>query len=140
MQQVIHITTLVLFLTLITAAIVVSLLLCMWMRTRQKEFAIFISLGESKWNLLLQVITESAALFLLSAFGAAVCTNLFSSRIMQFLFSSEEFGGMLDAHIQGQHLMMLIILGGSIVLLAIGISIFPTLRANPRDTLSRMEG
>lgn len=140
LQQVIHITTLVLFLTLITAAIVVSLLLCMWMRTRQKEFAIFISLGESKWNLLLQVITESAALFLLSAFGAAVCTNLFSSRIMQFLFSSEELGGMMDAHIQGQHLMMLIILGGSIVLLAIGISIFPTLRANPRDTLSRMEG
>ncbi len=140
LQQVIRITTLVLFLTLITATIVVSLLLCMWMRTRQKEFAIFISLGESKWNLLLQVIAESVALFLLSALGAAVCTDLFSSRIMQFLFSYEEFGEMMDAHIQGQHFMTLILLGGSIVLLAIGISIFPTLRANPRDTLSRMEG
>ena len=52
LQQVIRVTIVMLVLTLITAVIVVSLLLCMWMRTRQKEFAILISLGKSKWDLL----------------------------------------------------------------------------------------
>lgn len=140
LQQVIRVTIVMLVLTLITAVIVVSLLLCMWMRTRQKEFAILISLGKSKWDLLSQVITESVTLFLLSVLGAACCTNLLSDKIMQSLFSAEEFSSIMNAHVQGRHLLTLIVVGGFIVLLAVGISIFPTLRTNPRDTLSRMEG
>lgn len=140
LKQVIRVTTVMLVLTLVTAAIVVSLLLCMWMRTRQKEFAILISLGKSKWNLLSQVITESLTLFLASVLGAACCSNLLSGRIMQGLFSAEEFAGMMNAHIQGQHLLTLIVMGGIIVLFAVGVSILPTLRTNPRDILSRMEG
>lgn len=140
LQQVIRVTIVMLVLTLITAVIVVSLLLCMWMRTRQKEFAILISLGKSKWDLLSQVITESVTLFLLSVLGAACCTNLLSGKIMQSLFSAEEFSSIMNAHVQGRHLLTLIVVGGFIVLLAVGISIFPTLRTNPRDTLSRMEG
>lgn len=140
LQQVIRVTIVMLVLTLITAVIVVSLLLCMWMRTRQKEFAILISLEKSKWDLLSQVITESVTLFLLSVLGAACCTNLLSGKIMQSLFSAEEFSSIMNAHVQGRHLLTLIVVGGFIVLLAVGISIFPTLRTNPRDTLSRMEG
>ena len=55
-------------------------------------------------------------------------------------FSAEEFSSIMNAHVQGRHLLTLIVVGGFIVLLAVGISIFPTLRTNPRDTLSRMEG
>lgn len=140
LQQVIQITTVMLVLTLITAVIVVSLLLCMWMRTRQKEFAVLISLGESKWSLVLQVVTEGLALFLMSVVGATFCTNLFSGEMVKRLFSSEDFSSMMNAHIQWEHLVSLIALGGLIVIVSIGISVLPTLQANPRDTLSRMEG
>lgn len=140
LQQVIRITAVMLVLTLITAVIVVSLLLCMWMRTRQKEFAVLLSLGKSKWDVLAQVITESVTLFLLSVLGAACFTDVFSGKIMQSFFHAEEFSSMMNAHIRGQHLLILMVMGGFIVLVAVGISAFPTLRTNPRDTLSRMEG
>ncbi len=140
LKQVIRITTLMLALTTVTAIIVVSLLLCMWMRTRTKEMAVLISLGISKGNLLLQSMTESFLLFGLSVLGAAGVSGLFASRILHSLFETNDYSILANAHLEGIHLLMLLLLGGMIVLIAVGISALPTLRANPRDTLSRMEG
>ncbi len=140
LKQVIRITTLMLALTTVTAIIVVSLLLCMWMRTRTKEMAVLISLGISKGNLLLQSMTESFLLFGLSVLGAAAVSSLFASRMMHSLFETNDYSILANAHLEGIHLLMLLLLGGMIVLIAVGISSLPTLRANPRDTLSRMEG
>lgn len=140
LKQVICITTLMLALTTVTAIIVVSLLLCMWMRTRSKEMAVLISLGISKGNLLLQSMTESFMLFGLSVLGATAVSSLFASRIMHSLFETNDYSILANAHLEGIHLLMLLLLGGIIVLIAVGISALPTLRANLGDTLSRMEG
>ena len=140
LKQVIRITSLMLVLIVITAVIVISLLLCMWTRTRTKETAVFISLGISKGNLLLQAMTESLTLFALSVFGATAISSLFAGRIMNHLFTTGDFASMSNTHLETQHLLTLLLLGSVIVLIAVGISILPTLRANPRDTLSRMEG
>ncbi len=140
LKQVIRITTLMLVLVTVTAIIVVSLLLCMWMRTRTKEMAVLISLGISKGNLLLQSMTESFLLFGLSVLGATAVSSLFASQIMHSLFETNDYSILANAHLEGIHLLMLLLLGGIIVLIAVGISALPTLRANPRDTLSRMEG
>lgn len=140
LKQVIRITTLMLVLVMVTAIVVVSLLLCMWMRTRTKEMAVLISLGISKGNLLLQSMTESFLLFGLSVLGAAAVSSLFASRMMHSLFETNDYSILANAHLEGIHLLMLLLLGGIIVLIAVGISVLPTLRANPRDTLSRMEG
>ncbi len=140
LKQVIRITTLMLVLVTVTAIIVVSLLLCMWMRTRTKEMAVLISLGISKGNLLLQSMTESFLLFGLSVLGAAAVSSLFASRMMHSLFETNDYSILANAHLEGIHLLMLLLSGGIIVLIAVGISALPTLRANPRDTLSRMEG
>ncbi len=140
LKQVIRITALMLALVTVTAIIVVSLLLCMWMRTRTKEMAVLISLGISKGNLLLQSMTESFLLFGLSVLGATAVSSLFASRMMHSLFETNDYSILANAHLEGIHLLMLLFLGGIIVLIAVGISVLPTLRANPRDTLSRMEG
>ena len=123
-----------------TAVIVVSLLLCMWMRTRAKEMAVFISLGVSKGSLFLQAMTESLTLFVLSVLGATVICGLFAGNLMDSLFSTGDLARMAGAHLEPTHLLTLILLGSAIVLIAVGMSVFPTLRANPRDTLARMEG
>ena len=47
LKQVTRVTVLMMALIVTTAIIVVSLLLCMWMRTRAKEMAVFISLEEN---------------------------------------------------------------------------------------------
>ena len=140
LKQVIRITTLMLALVTVTAIVVVSLLLCMWMRTRTKEMAVLISLGISKGNLLLQSMTESFLLFGLSVLGATAVSSLFANRMMHSLFETNDYSILANAHLEGIHLLMLLLLGGIIVLIAVGISALPTLRANPRDTLSKMEG
>ena len=140
LKQVIRVTVLMLALIVTTAVIVVSLLLCMWMRTRAKEMAVFISLGVSKGSLFLQAMTESLTLFILSVLGATVICGLFARRLMDSLFSTGDLAHMAGAHLEPTHLLTLILLGSAIVLSAVGMSVFPTLRANPRDTLARMEG
>ena len=96
--------------------------------------------GVSKLNLLLQAMTESLTLFLLSGFGATAISILFTEQLMNRLFRADDFASLTNIHLGGQHLLTLLILGSFIVLIAVGISVFPTLQANPRDTLSRMEG
>ena len=140
LKQIIRITSLILALIVATAIIVISLLLCMWMRTRKKEMAVLISLGVSKLDLFLQAITESLSLLCLAIIGATTCSSLFLNKLMNNLFSSDSFIGIANIRLEGQHVLMLILLGSAIVLLTVGISISPTLYTNPRDTLSRMEG
>lgn len=140
LKQVIRGTVLMLALTVTTAVIVVSLLLCMWMGTRAKEMAVFISLGVSKGSLFLQAMTESLTLFAMSVLGAAGICGLFARNLMDSLFSTDDLAGMAGAHLEPVHLLTLLLLGSAIVLTAVGISVLPILRANPRDTLARMEG
>ena len=140
LEQVIRISSLMLVLIIITAVIVVSLLLCMWMSTRSKEIAVLISLGISKGNLFLQAMTESFALFVLSVIGAASISSLFAGQLMHSLFEINEIAVIANAGLSGTHLLTLLLLGSVIVFIAVGVSIVPILRANPRDTLSKMEG
>lgn len=53
-------------LTFFTGTMIVSLLLCMWMRSRQKEMAVLISMGEQKHIILLQALLEAAIVFLIA--------------------------------------------------------------------------
>ena len=53
--------TLILILTIGTAAISITLLLCMWMRGRIKEFAVFMSMGENLFLVIAQVVFRLGA-------------------------------------------------------------------------------
>ena len=57
---------------------IVSLLLCMWMRSRQKEMAVFISMGEQKIIIFLQALLEAAAVFLIALIGSCGLGSLAS--------------------------------------------------------------
>ncbi|MCI8504810.1 MAG: hypothetical protein HFI67_01310 [Lachnospiraceae bacterium] len=62
-EQITRVVNLMFVLTLITGIVIVSLLLCMWMRTRRKETAVFISMGKPKYSIFLQVFLESFVVF-----------------------------------------------------------------------------
>ena len=78
LEQISKVANLMLVLTLVTGTVVVSLLLCMWMRTRQKEVAIFMSLGKTKSEIFLQTLLEAGSVFTLSVLGATAIVKLFS--------------------------------------------------------------
>lgn len=140
LEQITRVANLMLVLTLITGIVIVSLLLCMWMRTRQKEAAIFTSIGKSKYSIFLQVFLESFLVFMVSVIGACGLGSLMAGFLQKALTHSETTEIALDVFLQGKDIGSLMIWGSFIVLAAVVVSLFPILKANPRDTLSRMEG
>lgn len=140
LEQIIRVTKLMLILTFATGIIVVSLLLCMWMRTRQKETAIFISMGKSKSGIFMQVFLETLFVFILSVCGACGLGSLMANFLKSMLTSSHTSDIVLKVFLQFKDIVSLLCLGGSVVFIAVICSLIPILKANPKDTLSKMEG
>lgn len=140
LEQISKVANLMLILTLITGTVVVSLLLCMWMRTRQKEVAIFMSLGKPKSEIFLQTFLEAGSVFTLSVLGATAIGKLFSGVLQNVITGSETVTENLKVVLQVQDIGMLFLLGGAVILVALCCSILPILRANPKDILAKMEG
>ena len=140
LQQITRVTKLMLGLTLATGTIVVSLLLCMWTRTRQKEMAILISIGRSKVSIFIQVLLEGLIVFILSVCGACGLGSLIANVLKIMLTSRETSEIVLDVFLQFNDIVSLLCLGGMVVLIAVTISLIPILKTNPKDTLSKMEG
>lgn len=137
--QIARITKLMLALTLLTAVVVITLLLCMWMRGRQKENAVLISLGEKKEILYMQAVLESLTVFIASAAGAAILGNLAAREIKDLLLNAQS-GVLLHIQVQIGDIGYLLLIGSAVVLFAVGISLFSILWAVPKDILSNMEG
>lgn len=140
LEQISKVANLMLVLTLVTGTVVVSLLLSMWMRTRQKEVAIFMSLGKTKSEIFLQTLLEAGSVFTLSVLGATAIGKLFSGVLQNVITGSETVTENLKVVLQIQDIGMLFLLGGAVILVALCCSILPILRANPKDILAKMEG
>lgn len=140
LEQIIHVTNLMFILTLITGVVVVSLLLCMWMRDRQKETAILVSIGKKKPSIFLQVLLESLIVFLFAVIGSSVIGSYVADILQRIIMSSQISELTIKVFLQFKDILSLLGVGGFVVLLAVGCSLIPILKANPKDILSRMEG
>ena len=127
-------------LTFFTGTGIVSLLLCMWMRSRQKEMAVFISMGERKSIIFLQALLEAAAVFLLALMGSCGLGSLAAGSLTDLMLSAVETGVSLQVSLQFTDIALLLGIGSGVVVIAVWLSLLPVIRANPKDILSRMEG
>ncbi|CVI64994.1 FtsX-like permease family protein [Clostridiales bacterium CHKCI001] len=140
LEQITKVVEFMLILTFITGTAVISLLLCMWTKTRQKEMAVFISMGEGKIKIFLQAILESATLFLISVMAACGLGTYTAELLQKMLVSSSTAQISLQISLQSQDMALLLAIGGAVVLISVFLSVLPILKTNPRETLSRMEG
>lgn len=140
LEQIIRIVNLMLILTVITGTVVITILLCMWMRTRKKEAAIFISIGKTKLSILLQVLSEAFGVFIISVVGACGIGTVIAKILKNLLLNSQTANFTLEVALEFSDIISLLCIGSVIVIIAVIFSMFPILRANPKDTLSRMEG
>ncbi len=133
-----RITFLILLLTIIVGCAVAGLLLAMWTRGRKKEIAVLISLGVSKGNIFLQMLSEEIFLYGLAFIGAQVVTILLLPVV----------GGRME-YLQGNSSMLRLSPGGMIaslcaglagVMILTGISVFPYMKKRVKEVLSEMEG
>lgn len=140
LEQAIRIVRLMQYLTIGTGMIVVTLLLCMWMRSRKKEVAVYISLGERKSSVFMQMMLESLLVFMFSTLFAVVAGNFLAKWLKTILFAGENSMEALQINIRFIDMGLLAAVGAGILLFAVGISVIPVLGKNPKDTLSEMEG
>lgn len=140
LEQISKVANLMLLLTLSTGIIVVSLLLCMWMRTRQKEMAIFMSIGKKKSAIFLQTLFEAGIVFISSTLVATIIGKSFLGFLQSIITNADTATVNLEVSLQLQDIGILFILGGAVILIALCCSIIPILKANPKDILAKMEG
>lgn len=141
LKQVVRVVKLMLILTIGTAAIVITLLLCMWMRARKKETAVYISLGENKATIFLQILLEGLLVFFMATVISVLSGNYMAGALKKLLFTENQISSVpLEIGIRIADVGWLAVAGAGILLIAVGISLIPILLANPKDTLSEMEG
>lgn len=139
LNRIVRVMKFMLVFTLAAGVTITSILLCMWMRSRKREIAVFISMGKKKTDIFMQVFMETAAVFCLSVFGACVIGSGMAG-IMKELLMEENTAVLLSVSLQAGDIATLFFAGGCIAVIAVCISLLPILRANPKDILSKMEG
>ena len=140
LTQITRVVELMRMLTFITGTVIVSLLLWMWMRSRQNEMAVFLCMGERKFNIFLQALLEAAVLFLITMAGACTLGLLAAKALQSILLTSVTTDISLDVSLQFADIALLLEIGSAVVVIAVLVSLVPVIRANPKDILSRMEG
>ena len=140
LTQITRVVSLMRLLAFGTGTAVVSLLLCMWMRSRQKEMAVFLSMGEGKSVVFWQALLESAVVFLIALLGACALGAAASGWMQELLLATVDTGTSLTVSLQAGDIAQLLGIGGAVVGIGVLLSLIPVLRSNPKDILSRMEG
>lgn len=140
LTQITRVVSLMRLLAFGTGTAVVSLLLCMWMRSRQKEMAVFLSMGEGKAVIFWQALLESAVVFLIALLGACALGTAASGWMQKLLLATVDTGTSLTVTLQAGDIAQLLGIGGTVVGIGVLLSLIPVLRSNPKDILSRMEG
>ena len=140
LTQITRVVSLMRLLAFGTGTAVVSLLLCMWMRSRQKEMAVFLSMGEGKSVIFWQALLESAVVFLIALLGACALGVAASGWMQEVLLGSVDTGISITVSLRAGDIAQLLGIGGAVVGIGVLLSLIPVLRSNPKDILSRMEG
>lgn len=141
LEQVIRVVRLMLMLTIGTAIIILTLLLCMWIRSRKKEIAVYVSLGESKFSVLFQILLENILVFWVST-GTAFGVGMFLPQILRdLLLSMQTLAATSSAQIGicAEDVGWLLTVGGGVLMVAVGISLIPVIIAKPKNIFSEME-
>lgn len=133
-----RITFLILLLTILVGCAVAGLLLAMWTRGRKKEIAVLISLGVSKGNIFLQMLSEELFLYGLAFTGAQVITILLLPVVGGKMEYLQENSSMLQLSPGGMIVSLCAGLAG--VMILTGISVFPYMKKQVKEVLSEMEG
>lgn len=138
LTQITRVVSLMRLLAFVTGTAVVSLLLCMWMRSRQKEMAVFLSMGEGKSVVFWQALLESAVVFLIALLGACALGAAAAGWMQKLLLATVDTGASLTVTLQAGDIAQLLGIGGAVVGIGVLLSLIPVLRSNPKDILSRV--
>lgn len=118
---------------------IVSLLLCLWMRSRQKEMAVLISLGEKKRQIILQAFIESGVICVSAGVAACILSILIAKWLPSVLSTALSSVYKWSISVQYGDIVGLMIVSSMIMIVSVLLSLIPVFRTTPKEILSRME-
>ena len=117
---------------------VLTLLLTIWIRGRRREMGILLSLGRSKTEIFLQLLSETFAAALLS-FAASIPLGAFTVQQAGAFLASKAGSASLQAPLNAAVLLPFAGIGSLLLVAAVLVSSWSVLRLQPREILRKME-
>lgn len=137
-QQIARVTRLILALIGLTSVFIIGSLLCMWMRNRKTEIAVYFSMGIDRKNVFAQMCLECVLLFT-GASSVAYVVGLFVFPI--WISRMEAFqDAEMKAFCSAADLSVVWGIGVGLLAVLVGLSAAPYFRKHLKDILSEMEG
>ncbi len=124
----------------VTGAAIIALLLVLWTRGRKKEAGILMAVGRSKWEIVLQFLTENILIGIPAAAASLGLTALLADKVGAYLVSKtvNDVEG-LSVVIHSADIAAVYGIGALILVLAVLLAAVTVIRLNPRMILSEME-
>lgn len=137
-QQIERVTRLIFALIGLTSVFIIGSLLCMWMRNRKTEIAVYFSMGIARKNVFAQMCFECILLFT----GAAAAAFVIGLCIFPAWISAlDAFRGQeISSFASVGNLLSVWGIGTALLAVLVGLATAPYFRKQLKDILSEMEG
>lgn len=124
----------------VTGAAIIALLLVLWTRGRKKEAGILMAMGRSKWEIVLQFLTENILIGIPAAAASLGLTALLADKVGAYLVSktASDITG-LSVTIHSADIAVIYGIGALILILAVLLAAVTVVRLKPREILSQMD-
>ena len=109
------------------------------MRSRQKEMAVLISLGEKKRQIILQAFIESGVICVSAGVAACILSILIAKWLPSVLSTALSSVYKWSISVQYGDIVGLMIVSSMIMIVSVLLSLIPVFRTTPKEILSRME-
>ncbi|CVI67115.1 FtsX-like permease family protein [Clostridiales bacterium CHKCI001] len=124
---------------MVIGTLVITLLLVLWTRSRQKEIGILLAIGKSKAEIFGQFLIENLLIALLSMGATAGLTYSLADQIGKFIISkSNEDVSNLIVSVSTSDMMYVFGIGIVLICIAVIIAFYTVIRLKPKDILSKM--
>lgn len=136
LQQLVNITIIIIS---VVSVVILTLLLTIWIRGRKKEIGILLSIGKSKLNIILQILTETIVVAVISFVASIPFSFSVAEKAGAFLVSRVTTGpANLNVQINATYLLPLYLIGILLIAVAVIASSWTVVRSKPKVILTKM--
>ena len=135
-----RVVNVIIIIIVIVGAIILMLLLTVWIKGRNHEMGILLSIGISKMNIILQILTETLFVTIL-AYMVAVPLSIFvaDKAGVLFMYNITKETAEVNLHIDVTYLPLVCVIGILLIAIVVLVSSWTVICSEPKDILTKID-
>ncbi|MDQ0362138.1 ABC transporter permease [Breznakia pachnodae] len=121
------------------STIILTLILATWIRGRKREIGIYLAVGKSKVNIILQLFSEVALIAIVAFAVSYFISTMIAQGLGTYVISQFADVDTVTIAVSAEYLTQVFAIGGIIILIAVGITSYSIIRLKPRDIIAKAE-